>query len=163
MNCIFIFISLLLQIAFISVACDELFQCFCWNFFLFLNKCCVHFTSKQFIYLCVHSLVIDAVLIIDVQQFVFDPTDLLRRLFPSLMVQTVFLIKLSQAHHGLLTHTPLQGRKNKEEWSWVRKITFLIEWKRQHGVRANTGTVVYNDICTTDAPNMNACLSHPLV
>ncbi len=24
------------------------------------------------------------------------------------MVQTVFLIKLSQAHHGLLTHTPLQ-------------------------------------------------------
>lgn len=56
------------------------------------------------------SLVVNAVLIVDVQQFVFDPADLQRRLFPGLVVQTVFLIKLSQAHHGLFTHTPLQER-----------------------------------------------------
>lgn len=59
------------------------------------------------------SLVVNAVLIVDVQQFVFDPADLLGRLFPSLVVQTVFLIKLSQAHHGLLAHTPLE-REEKQ-------------------------------------------------
>lgn len=53
------------------------------------------------------SLVVDAVLIVDVQQFVFDPADLLGRLLSSLVVQTVLLVKLSQAYHGLLTHTPL--------------------------------------------------------
>lgn len=53
-------------------------------------------------------LVVDAVLVVDVQQFVFDPADLLGRLFTSLVVQTVFLIQLSQTHHGLLTHSPLQ-------------------------------------------------------
>lgn len=57
---------------------------------------------------CLFSLVINAVLIVDVQQFVFDPADLLGRLLSSLVMQTVFLIKLSQAHHGLFTHTPLQ-------------------------------------------------------
>ena len=58
-------------------------------------------------FLCEFSLVIDAVLIVDVQQLVFDPADLQGGLLPGLMVQTVFLKKLSQAHHGLLTHTPL--------------------------------------------------------
>lgn len=61
------------------------------------------------------SLVVDAVLVVDVQQFVFDPADLLGRLFSSLVVQTVFLVKLSQAHHGLLTHTPLQQEGGKEK------------------------------------------------
>lgn len=70
-------------------------------------------------YLC--SLVIDAVLIVDVQQFVLDPGDLLGRLLPGLMVQAVFFIKLSQAHHGLLTHTPLpeeekQTREDRFKW-----------------------------------------------
>lgn len=62
---------------------------------------------------CMLSLVINAVLVVDVQQFVFDPADLLGRLFPSLVVQTVFLIQLSQTHHGFFTHTPLEGRKNR--------------------------------------------------
>lgn len=65
-------------------------------------------SSLLYLLICKHSLVINAVLIVDVQQLVFDPTDLLGRLFPSLVVQAVFLIKLSQAHHGLLTHTPLK-------------------------------------------------------
>lgn len=45
--------------------------------------------------ICVYPLVINAVLIVDVEQFVFNPTDLLGWFFTSLMVQTVFLIKLS--------------------------------------------------------------------
>lgn len=61
---------------------------------------------------CLFSLVINAVLIVDVQQFVFDPADLLGRLLSGLVMQTVFLIKLSQAHHGLFTHTPLQKEGN---------------------------------------------------
>ena len=65
-------------------------------------------------FLCEFSLVIDAVLIVDVQQLVFDPADLQGGLLPGLMVQTVFLKKLSQAHHGLLTHTPLQGGWRRE-------------------------------------------------
>lgn len=69
------------------------------------------------------SLVVDAVLVVDVQQFVFDPADLLGRLFSSLVVQTVFLVKLSQAHHGLLTHTPLQqeGGKGKRKRLKMKK------------------------------------------
>lgn len=55
------------------------------------------------------SLVINAVLIVDMQQLVFDPADLQSGFFPSLMVQAIFFIKLSQAHHGFLTHTPLQS------------------------------------------------------
>lgn len=78
----------------------------------------------------VYSLVIDAVLIVDVQQFVFDPADLLGWLFSSLVVQTVFLIKLSQTHHGLLTYSPLGYEKaqksNKIEGS---SITILQEWR----------------------------------
>lgn len=72
-----------------------------------------HFNVDIFIYVCIFSLIVNAVLIVDVQQFVFDPADLLGRLFPRLMVQTVFLIKLSQAHHGLLTHTPLQREEEQ--------------------------------------------------
>lgn len=71
----------------------------------------------------VYLLVIDAVLIVDVQQFVFDPADLLGRLFPSLVVQTVFLIKLSQTHHGLLTHSPL-GRSESTNTDSSQKSYF---------------------------------------
>lgn len=59
-------------------------------------------------------LVIDAVLVVDVQQFVFDPADLLGRLFTSLVMQTILFIQLSQTHHGLLTHTPLQRSTRKK-------------------------------------------------
>lgn len=68
------------------------------------KQLCCSFQHET-IYKC--PLVVNAVLIVDVQQFVFDPADLLGRLLPGLVMQTVFLIKLSQAHHGLLTHTPL--------------------------------------------------------
>lgn len=61
------------------------------------------------------SLVVNAVLIVYVKQLVFNPADLSCRLLPRLVVQTVFLIKLSQAHHSLLTHTPLQRRRKGEE------------------------------------------------
>lgn len=63
------------------------------------------------VFIC--SLVVNAVLIVDVQKFVFDPADLLGRLFAGLMVQTVLLIKLSQAHHGFLTYTPLYREKEE--------------------------------------------------
>lgn len=72
------------------------------------------FFSLNIISLCKHSLVVNAVLVVDVQQFVFDPADLQGRLFASLVVQTVLLIQLSQTHHGLLTHTPLQGMKDSK-------------------------------------------------
>lgn len=54
------------------------------------------------------SLVINAVLVVDVQQFVFDPADLLGWLFTGLVMQTILFIQLSQTHHSLLAHTPLQ-------------------------------------------------------
>lgn len=52
-------------------------------------------------------LVVDAVLVVDVEQLVLDPADLLGRLLAGLVVQAVLLIQLGQAHHGLLAHPPL--------------------------------------------------------
>lgn len=76
-------------------------------------------------HLHVYLLVIDAVLIVDVQQFVFDPADLLGRLFPSLVVQTVFFIKLSQTHHGFFTHSPLE-RPESTDTDLIQKSFFFF-------------------------------------
>lgn len=76
-------------------------------------------------------LVINAVLIINVKQLVFDPADFLSVFLPCLMMETVFLIKLSQAHHGLLTYTPLwEKRKHRlgEEMLFL-PITNLLDAK----------------------------------
>ena len=53
------------------------------------------------------SLVIDAVLVVDVEQLVLDPGDLLGRLLAGLVVQAVLLVELGQPHHGLLADAPL--------------------------------------------------------
>ena len=53
------------------------------------------------------SLVIDAVLVVDVEQLVLDPGDLLGRLLAGLVVQAVLLVELGLPHHGLLADAPL--------------------------------------------------------
>jgi len=61
--------------------------------------------------------VVDAVLVVDMEQLVFYPGNLLRGLPPPLCLQRVLPVDRCQAHHGLLTHTPLmeedRARKRK--------------------------------------------------
>lgn len=71
------------------------------------------------------SLVINAVLIVYVQQLVFNPADLCSRVFPCLVVQTVFLVKLSQAHHGLFTYTPLYRKRDKRRERGKKRLEKL--------------------------------------
>lgn len=54
------------------------------------------------------SLVVDAVLIVDVQKFVLYPADFLCSFLSCLTMKTVFLIKLSKTHHGFFSYSPLE-------------------------------------------------------
>lgn len=99
-------------------------------------------------HLQVYLLVINAVLIVDVQQFVFDPADLLGRLFPSLVVQAVFLIKLSQTHHGLLPHSPL-ARSESTDTDSIQKsyCSFLSRMKDVVVISAALDRVFVSPFC----------------
>lgn len=54
------------------------------------------------------SLVINAILVIDVQKFVLYPADFLCSFLSCFTMKTVFLIKLSQTHHSFFSHSPLE-------------------------------------------------------
>lgn len=54
------------------------------------------------------SLVVDAILIIDVKKFVLYPADFLCSFLSCFTMKTVFLIKLSQTHHGFFSYSPLE-------------------------------------------------------
>lgn len=53
--------------------------------------------------------VVNTVLVVDVEQLVFDPGDLFGGLPPALPLQRVLPVDGRQAHHGLLPYTPLKG------------------------------------------------------
>lgn len=55
------------------------------------------------------SLVINAVLIVDMQQLVLYPADFLRGFLSCFPMKTVFLIELSQTHHGFFSYSPLEN------------------------------------------------------
>lgn len=58
--------------------------------------------------------VVNAVLVVDVQQLVLDPGDLLGRLLAPLSLQRILLVDLGQAHHGLLTDPPLRDTQHNK-------------------------------------------------
>lgn len=62
-----------------------------------------------------HKPVIDAVLVVDVEQLVFDPGNLFGGLPPALSLQRVLLVDGCQAHHGLLTYTPLMEHRKRKK------------------------------------------------
>lgn len=62
-----------------------------------------------------HKPVVNAVLVIDMEQLVFDPGNLLRSLPASLSLQRVLSVDGCQAHHGFLTYPPLVEKKNNNK------------------------------------------------
>lgn len=69
--------------------------------------------------------VINAVLVVDMEELVFNPGDLFRGLPPSFSLQWILSVDWCQAHHGLLTHTPLMTDDGTKEMWRISQITTL--------------------------------------
>lgn len=69
--------------------------------------------------------VINAVLVVDMEELVFNPGDLFRGLPPSFSLQWILSVDWRQAHHGLLTHTPLMTEDGTKEMWGISQIRTL--------------------------------------
>lgn len=55
-----------------------------------------------------HKPVVDAVLVVDMKQFVFDPWNLFGSFPPTFSLQSILFVDRCQTHHSLLSYAPLR-------------------------------------------------------